>query len=565
MWMVSRKIHAGKWEKSRYHGRLHREAGMRGKKKAAQFAALAGMLLTLYTTSSFADDRVKTESGMVEGVATASQGVRVFRGIPFAAPPVGVLRWKAPQPVEPWKRVRKAAEFGPRCKQAPIYADMIFRDQADKPMSEDCLYLNVWTPAKSPKDGLAVMVWFYGGGFQAGSSSEPRYDGENFAKKGIIVVSVNYRLGVFGFLSHPELTKESREHASGNYGLMDQIAGLRWVKKNIAAFGGDPDKVTIAGESAGSLSVSALMASPLSSGLIRGAIGESGAFFGRPPAGSAMQALSETEKTGTKFAESIGAKNLAALREKTAEQLLAAAQKDSSARFWPSVDGYVLPKDVATIFAEGKQGHAPLLAGWNAQEASWAVVYAKEKPTAQTFPEQLRARFNDRAAEVLKLYSANNDEEARKSAIDLASDLFIVYITWEWLEQQNKTGHATVYGYVFDRTPPVSPGRKVNGVSPKELGARHACEIEYVFGALKSQPNPWEPADFKISDAMASYWANFTKTGDPNGAGLARWPVYEGTDPPMMHFGEQIKAQPQEHRERYVFWSGAAGQAVEGQ
>src|SRR5262249_26669441 len=271
-----------------------------------------------------------------------------------------------------------------------------------------------------------------------------------------------------------------------------------------------------------------------------------------------------TEKTGAKFGQSIGAKDLAALRAKTAEELLAAAQKDPSTQFWPIVDGYVLPKDVATIFAKGRQSHVPLLAGWNAQEASWAVVYAKEKPTAQTFPEQLRARFNDRATGLLKLYPANNDEEARKSAIALASDLFIVYITWEWLEQQNKTGHAAVYGYVFDRTPPVGPDAKVNGVSPKELGARHACEIEYVFGALKSQPNPWEPPDFKISDAMASYWANFTKSGDPNGSGLAKWPVYNGTDPPMMHFGEEIQTTPQANRKRYEFWRCAAGKATGG-
>jgi para-nitrobenzyl esterase len=536
---------------------------MRRSKGVGHSAALAGMLVFLLASGALANDRVKTESGIVEGTTAASPSVRVFRGIPFAAPPVGPLRWKAPQTVKPWKGVRKATEFGTRCMQAPIFPDMIFRDRPDKPMSENCLYLNVWTPAKSAQDRLPVMVWFYGGGFQAGSSSEPRYDGENFATKGIIVVSVNYRLGVFGFLSHPELTRESRVNSSGNYGLMDQIAGLRWVKKNIAAFGGDPQKVTIAGESAGSLSVSALMASPLASGLFQGAIGESGAFFGRPPAGSAMQALSETEKTGAKFAESLGAKDLAALRAKTAEELLSAAQKNPSMRFWPGVDGHVLPKDVATIFGEGKQSHVPLLAGWNAQEASWSVVYAKEKPTAQTFAEQQRARFGDRAAEILKLYPAGTDDEARKSAIDVASDLFIVYITWEWLEMQNRTGQAAVYGYVFDRTPPVAPDTKVNGVSPKELGARHACEIEYVFGALKSQPNPWEPVDFKISDAMASYWANFTKTGDPNGPSLAKWPVYGGgQDPLMMHFGEEIQAAPQAHRERYEFWNGAASQSV---
>ena len=529
----------------------------------AQVAALTGFLVTLFASGAFANDQVKTEGGIVEGLSAATPGVRVFRGIPFGAPPNGELRWKAPQPVRPWKGIVKATEFGPRCMQAAVFSDMIFRDRAAKPMSEDCLYLNVWTPAKYAQDRLAVMVWFYGGGFQAGSSSEPRYDGENFAKKGIIVVSVNYRLGVFGFFSHLELTKTSGLHASGNYGLMDQIAGLRWVKQNIAAFGGDPEKVTIAGESAGSLSVSALMASPLARGLFRGAIGESGAFFGRPPAGSAMQTLGETEKTGAKFAELVAAKDLAALRAKSAEDLLSAAQKDRSLQFWPSVDGYVLPKDVATTFAEGKQAHVPLLAGWNAEEASWAVVYAKEKPTAETLPQQMRTRFDDRAAEILKLYPASNDAEARKSAIDLASDLFIVYITWEWLEMQNKTGQAPVYGYVFDRTPPVAPDSRVNGVSPKELGARHACEIEYVFGTLKSQPNPWESVDYQISDAMASYWANFTTTRDPNGPGLAKWPVYDGGAGPMvMHFAEQVQAIPQAHRDRYRFWSGAAASAM---
>ena len=521
---------------------------MKRGKGRAHMAALAGLLVTQFAGATFSDDQVKTSSGIVEGVKAASPGVRVFRGIPFAAPPIGELRWKAPQPVRSWKGVLKAGDFGPRCMQAPVFSDMIFRDRADQPMSEDCLYLNVWTPAKSAEDRLAVMVWFYGGGFQAGSSSEPRYDGENFAKKGIIVVSVNYRLGVFGFLSHPELTKESGVHASGNYGLMDQIAGLRWVKQNIAAFGGDPGKVTIAGESAGSLSVSALMAAPLAKESFRLAIGESGAFFGRPPAGAT-----------TKQIEDRGSRDLAALRAIGAEDLLSAAQRERSLQFWPSVDGYVLPKDVAAIFAEGKQAHVPLLAGWNAEEASWAVVYAKEKPTAHSFPQQLRTRFDDRAAEILKLYPANNDDEARKSSIDLASDLFIVYTTWAWLEMQNKTGQAAVYSYVFDRTPPVPPDTRVNGISPKELGARHACEIEYVFGTLKSQPNPWESADFKISDAMASYWANFAEAGDPNGPGLPKWPAYDGGPHAMtMHFAVEIQAVPQAHRDRYEFWSGAA-------
>jgi para-nitrobenzyl esterase len=481
--------------------------------------------------------------------------VRVFRGIPFAAPPVGDLRWKAPQPAAKWEGVRKGDEFGPRCMQAPIYSDMIFRDKKDNPVSEDCLYLNVWTPAKSNQENRAVMVWFYGGGFQAGSSSEPRYDGENFAKKGIIVVSVNYRLGLFGFYSHPELSKESGHGASGNYGLMDQIAGLQWVKRNIAAFGGDPNKVTIAGESAGSASVSAAMASPLAAGLFRSAIGESGGFFSRGKGGLSMNSLAETEQTGAKFAASIGAKSLADMRAKSAGELLAAAQKDKESRFWPSVDGYVISEKVSEIFAKGQQAQVPLLAGWNSEESAFGVVLSKEKTTPETFAAQVQKQYGDKAPDVMKLYPAKTDEEARRAAIDLASDLFIAYSTWEWIDSQYKTGHAPVYRYLFERTPPASDATKIGGVSSALFGARHACEIEYVFGALKSQPNPWEPTDFKISDAISSYWANFTKTGDPNGAGMPKWPAYRSGDKyPVMHFGAEIAAAPEVHRERYEYW-----------
>jgi para-nitrobenzyl esterase len=510
---------------------------------------------TTFGARAMAADEVKTDKGVVSGITVETPGVRVFRGIPFAAPPVGNLRWKAPQPAAKWDGVRKGDEFGPRCMQAPIYSDMIFRDKKDKPVSEDCLYLNVWTPAKSAKDKLAVMVWFYGGGFQAGSSSEPRYDGENFAKKGIIVVSVNYRLGIFGFYSHPELSKESGHNASGNYGLMDQIAGMEWVKRNIEAFGGDPSKVTIAGESAGSASVSAVMASPLSAGLFRGAIGESGGFFARGKGGLSMEVLSETEHTGAKFAESLGAKSVAEMRAKSADDLLAAAQKDKDARFWPSADGYVIPEKVSEIFAKGKQAHVPLLAGWNSEEAAFGVALSKEKTTPETFAAQVQKQFGDKAPEVLKLYPAKTDDEARRAAIDLASDSFIVYSTWEWIDSQYKTGRAPVYRYLFERTPPASDATKIDGVSSALFGARHACEIEYVFGALKSQPNPWEPTDFKISDTMSSYWANFTKTGNPNGDGLPKWPAYKTADKyPVMHLGADIAAAPEMHRERYEYW-----------
>jgi para-nitrobenzyl esterase len=515
----------------------------------------AVMAAGMFGTPVMAADEVKIDTGVLSGMRVETPGVRVYRGIPFAAPPVGDLRWKAPQAAANWDGVRTGEEFGPRCMQAPIYSDMIFRDKKDNPVSEDCLYLNVWTPAKSTKENRAVMVWFYGGGFQAGSSSEPRYDGENFAKRGIIVVSVNYRLGIFGFFAHPELSKESGRGASGNYGLMDQIAGLQWVKRNIAAFGGDPNKVTIAGESAGSLSVSALMASPLAAGLFRAAIGESGGFFSPKTGGLAMNTLGEAEKKGAKFAESMGAKSLAEMRAKSAQDLLAAVQNEKGTRFWPNIDGYVIPKKVSDIFAESKQAHVPLLAGWNADEDSFGAAMSKEKITPETFAAQVRKQFGEQAPDILRLYPAKTEEEARRATIDLASDLFISYSTWGWIDAQYQTGQATVYRYLFERTPPASEATKIEGVSSALFGARHACELEYVFGALKSQPNPWEPADFNVSDAISAYWANFTKTSDPNGKGMPEWPAYKkDAKYPVMHLGAVIAAAPETHRERYEYW-----------
>jgi para-nitrobenzyl esterase len=483
-------------------------------------------------------DKVRTASGAVEGTHTADAKVRVFKGIPYAAPPVGDLRWRAPQPVAKWSGVKKAADFGPRCMQGNLFSDMVFRDSGP---SEDCLNLNVWTPAKSANEKLPVMVWIYGGGFAAGAASEPRQDGEMLARQGVLVVSMNYRLGIFGFFSHADLAKESGHNASGNYGLMDQTAALQWVHQNIAAFGGDPKQVTIFGESAGSFSVSAQMASPLAQGLFQRAIGESGAFFGLSLRTSPR---ADTEAAGAKFAESIGAASLAELRKKPAADLLADAAKPGAYRFAPNVDGYFFPEDARAIYAAGKQSHIPLLAGWNQDEGSYRQIFGKQEPTAANFVAWAKEHHGEHADEFLSLFGAATDEQAKRSAQDLAGDQFIAYSTWKWLEMQNATGQSPVYRYEFDDAPP-GPGTR---------GAYHSAEIEFVFGALASKNLPWRPEDLALSKLMTAYWSNFAKTGNPNGPGLPEWPVYNSTNQyPVMHLNGKSQSLPDEHRARYEF------------
>jgi para-nitrobenzyl esterase len=421
---------------------------------------------------------------------------------------------------------------------------MIFRDEG---MSEDCLFLNVWTPVNARR--LPVLVYFHGGGFGAGSGDEPRYDGENFARKGVIVVTVNYRLGVFGFLAHPDLTAESLHHASGNYGLLDQVAALQWVERNVAAFGGDPKKVTIGGESAGSFAVSALMASPLSRQLIHSAIGESGAMFSTGTGTLAAQPLAKAEQSGVEFTLAAGAASLRELRSKTAADLVRVSTQGGAVRFNPIVDGYFLPAAPVSIYSEGQQSSVPLLAGWNADEVRIGILMANPKPTMESFRARLQAVFGDQADAALKLYPATNDEEALRSAGDLASDQFIDYCTWKWIELQARTGKAPVYRYQFDRAVPLpasAPDRGIKGL------AGHSWELEYVFGALDSKKADWEPADRQTAESVASYFANFIRTGDPNGGGLAPWPAF-GTSHEVMHLDAASHAAPEEHRDRYVF------------
>ncbi|MGO4879297.1 MAG: carboxylesterase/lipase family protein [Bryobacteraceae bacterium] len=508
--------------------------------KIAKLFFMAAAAVSVVT----AGEIVKIDSGSLEGALNADGSVRIFRSVPFAAPPVGNLRWQAPQPVAQWTGVRNAQEFGAHCVQGKVFGDI---EPRGKEMSEDCLSLTVWAPAKPSSRPLPVYLWFYGGGFAAGAEDEPRYDAESFARRGIVAVNANYRLGVFGFMAHPELTKESEHHASGNYGLLDQVAALEWVRHNIAAFGGDPHKITIGGESAGSLSVSALMASPLSRDLFQQAVGESGAFFGKV-GGHGMASLAESEKKGEAFATSMGAKSLAELRAKSSDEVLAAAMKmERGFGFWPIVDGYFLPSDVESIFAEGKQSKVPLLAGWNADEVRMQVTM--HKPTAKTFTEQLQTQFKDKADEALKVYPAATDEQAVQSAGDLASDNFIVFGTWKWIDTQTKTGKP-VYRFEFDRTVPIPAAMKSMGV--KSLGSPHASELEYVFDTLASKKADWQPDDQKVATTMNEYWANFIKTGNPSGPGLAKWPNFTKTHE-VMHLDTVSKALPEQHRDRYVF------------
>jgi para-nitrobenzyl esterase len=537
--------------------------------KTAELGALStGAILfaTILAANASAADRVKTANGVVEGTGAQSSGVRMFKGIPFAAPPVGDLRWKAPQPVKSWDGVRPAVQFGPRCMQLPIFGDMSFRASGT---SEDCLYLNVWTPARSDKERLPVLVYFYGGGFQAGDGSEPRYDGESMASKGIVALTVNYRLGIFGFFSYPELTKESPHQASGNYAFLDQGAALRWVQQNIAAFGGDPKKLTIAGESAGSASVSAQMASPLSRDLIAGAIGESGALMGPtlPP-----RPLEETEADGVQFATQAGATSLAALRAMPAQQLLETAGKGGPFRFSANIDGYFLPKLPTAVFEAGEQARVPLLAGWNSEEMNWRMILGPNEPTPENYAKAIRTLYGERADEALKLYPGSTAEEVLQSATDLAGDRFIAFSTWQWLDVHARTSGKPTYRYYYARPrPPMRPemGDAVPGLAggvvrgpaakanaaPPARGAAHSAEIEYAMGNLATnQVYAWTPDDYEVSKVMQESFANFVKIGDPNGPGLPKWPAVQGGGPAqVLRIDVETQAEAERHRDRYLF------------
>lgn len=509
-------------------------------KKLALLLALAvGVKSYAQNKTMDASTQVKIANGVVQGVAEAS-GVRSFKGIPFAQPPVGELRWHEPLPPKNWSGVRLADHFAAKAMQRPIYSDMIFRNSGT---SEDCLYLNVWTPAKQGNEKLPVLVYFFGGGFMAGDGSEGRYDGEGLAKRGIVTVTITYRLGIFGFMAHPELTQESAHQSSGNYGLMDQHAALLWVQKNIVAFGGDPKRVTIAGESAGSMSVSGQLASPLSKNLFVGAIGESGALL----ANLSPIPLAQAEQNGQAFATKIGAKSLAELRKLPADSLLSLS---ANTRFGCDVDGYFLPEAPEVIFAAGKQMHVPLLAGWNTAESNYHAIMVNDALTMENYKAALNRLYPGKADEVFKLYPGNSESEIKQSATELASDRFIAFATWKMIDMQAKTSGKPVYRYLFARSRPALSTDK-----EPSSGAVHSAEIEYALGNLPyNKTYNWTADDYRVSELMQQYFANFIKTGNPNGAQLPNWNKVDGPSPlKVMVINATSEAQSDKTSERYLF------------
>jgi para-nitrobenzyl esterase len=475
---------------------------------------------TLHAAPSQPPTRIDLPAGTIEGVRMSEKEtpLRVFKGIPYAAAPVGELRWKPPQPVSAWAGVRSATEFGARCMQLPMFK-MEFRSRT---MSEDCLFLNVWTPAQSADEKLPVLVYFYGGGFAAGDSSEPRYDGASLASREMVTVTVNYRLGVFGFLALPELARESAHGAAGNYGLLDQHAALRWVRENIAKFGGDPSKVTIGGESAGSVAVSAHLASPLSQGLFARAIGQSGAAFGP----LTVWTREDAQVVSGDFQRKIKAGSLSELRAMSAETLLAGTgpKEKPEFLFWPSIDGHFLTRSLESTYEAGAQARVPLLVGSNSHEAPHTMILEKQPPTPQHWRSALKRIFGPYATDVLALYPGNDDDEVKRSATSLASDIFISHATRRWVDAHRQTGGAPVYFYYYTHK---RPEKRIpeQGQLPED-GAVHSAEIKYALGTLGlSNRFVWRPEDHAVSRIFSGYVAHFVKTGTPNDPSLPKWPA----------------------------------------
>ena len=478
------------------------------------------------------NDTIKVDGGVISG--TTADGVRSFKGIPFAAPPVSELRWKAPQPVVAWEGVRKCEAFGPDCPQAPYPAGSMYYSPP-RMQSEDCLYLNVWTAAKAG-DKRPVMVWIHGGALTRGSGATRTYDGTAFAKKGVLLVTVNYRLGPLGYLAHPDLTAESPQNSSGNYGVLDQIAALRWVQKNIAAFGGDPGNVTIFGESAGSWSVNVLVATPLAKGLFHRAIGQSGGSFGPMTyLKEDKPRLTAAEKVGAAFAKAAGADSIKALRAIPAEKIIDIFNNDAEGKKFrtsPTVDGWVLPDEIRNIFAQGKQNDVPVIVGSNANEMTSLTVPATVPKTIEDYRKRVETLYGEATRDFDALYPVKGTDDIAAAYLGSLRDVSFTLPMRTWA-RMTSTGHSKAYLYFFSHVPP--------NPNSKYLGAYHAGEIAYVFNNLNPQNALLQETDRKLAGTMSNYWVNFARTGDPNGKGLPKWAAYKTSDEPYMDFGDAVQ------------------------
>ena len=534
-------------------------------KRIALTVIAALVVITAVFVHAMVPEQVRIDSGLVAGTASGQPTVRVFKGIPFAAPPLGENRWKAPQPVAKWDGVRQADAFGAPCAAgagggrgggggrgaaAPGAAAQAAPAPAAPPReparAEDCLYLNVWTSANSPNDRRPVMVWIYGGGFTGGSGGLAWYDGENLAAKGPVIVTFNYRLGSLGFFSHPELAKESGHNASGNYGMMDALAALQWVKKNISAFGGDPNNVTIAGESAGAIMIGAIVGSPQAKGLFHRAIAESGGWMGLMM--GRMTSAETAQANGVKTMEALGAKTIAELRAKPMNELTGLSAGGLV------IDGYLIPEDISHTFASGRQNAVDVLTGSNKDEANFGICgggRGNATPiTAETFKTNAQRRFGEAADEYVKLYGVTSDAEAQPAAHIACAD----EINWnmrQWAVAQAKAGKRA-YTYFFTRIPTINGG-------PSPNGATHTAEISYAWNNPKGQANQtWNDVDTKLADTMSSYWVNFITKGDPNGNGLPRWPEFKDLmGGRVMVLGDTVQAESTAPAAKLSFYQAA--------